>query len=205
MSRFAGVEQFQEGGSPKLIVPHDVLDKYGAPDIDFDQLERLFTDDIDLKVAPADLTIKAYDGSGLGMINPPFDVWRKGFHTPYTNTLRIPTWTMRTTDHTFMKRVIGVSLNLEKQRQRPRALRPLATEVAIGSGALLVAGITQDIPLAAFAGEAGVLGAAGSKALHSDAADGPHAPKGRIHELRLEHDSDIVFAKQQDLHYLDKN
>ncbi|MDB5170519.1 MAG: hypothetical protein JWO35_213 [Candidatus Saccharibacteria bacterium] len=192
-------EQFTSQAGPTVLIREDLLEHYGVPEINHDGLEKLFTDE--LMLPAQDMTLKFYNGTALGHADKPFDFWRNGFRTPYSNTLRIPA--ACTGPHqTPMAGVIAVGLVAGAQKNRALPLRLLATETTLGSSAILATGLEVNSPVLAAIGTLGIGVVGIAKASSSDPTK--YSELGKIRDLRETHDKDIVFPKQSYVHYLDK-
>lgn len=201
---FRGYENYADSGAPKVLVPQKVIKKYGAVSVNSENLGILFEEEF--KKPAADSTIKMYIGSALGETPPPGDVWRNGWRTPYSNTYHIPVWSAFSGSITPMSKVIALGLEAARKQEQSAGRRLLATEISVASGGAMAVGFAEDIGGLAIGGFAGLL-LVGIAKTQNEVTDPGRLQFGQTPEvlaLRKLHDSDIIFANQAHLSYLDQ-
>ena len=200
---FRDYESFSANGSPQVLVPQSVINKYGEPTVNSESLGHLFEEDLGL---PAEeVTIRFYKGNVVGLLgNPTFllDSWPYGRILPFTNTLHIAAYVGHY--DTPMEKVITLGYLMSDKKAQNPVRRLLSREVTVTSGAALGLGVADNIGSLAAFGIMGLTATAIFKGNNMPVVNTSNRHHDEINNLRNSHDSDITFSKQTELFYYDR-
>lgn len=191
IGRYQTYESMSEANAPSIVIPTR-LNKLliEEPRFNLKGLGRLFTEQ--LAIPAEDATIQLYGGTALGAAPAPFDIWRKGFRNPSTNTLHIPVSNM--TGTTLMERVITQGVALSEHRSKSFAVRHAAAELMAGSAVTVGATLETDNVITAGLSVAGIAVAARvAKAQTTNGFEFSSSSYEHVQELLEEHSQDLVF------------
>lgn len=204
MSIFANYERPEghEPGHIDLLVRENVAEDYGLPTVDFDNLSRMYTDELGLQAGK--WTVKLFHGRWSGHANQPLSKLSLGYHVAGTNTIHSAVWSggyhffvghgaerADVDDTDTMRKLIRQSVGVAEGRKQPLML---AKERAIAASPMLIAfGILNSLeaPEVLTLGLPAAIGAVSLKegywAIKSARREAKEA------ELHDKHQNDIVF------------
>lgn len=196
---FRHYENFSDQGAPQVLIPNGVVERYGQPAVNSDNLGQLFEEDLGLPAE--DVTLKFYSGHQIGDSILFLESWPYGRILPLTNTIQVAAY-----DGSFetpMKKVITLGhLMADRQTQNPLR-RYLSNEVTLASGAAFGAGIVENLAYPSMLGFLGLVEASVMKSANMNVHNTSNRHWDEINNLRSRHDSDITFPKQK-FYYRDR-